>query len=61
MFGEGDREQGLAKLGAMVPQGRVGQPEELASAAAFLLSGAASYINGHALAVDGGVLASIGS
>ena len=39
-----------------VPQGRYGEPEEVAAAIAFLLSPEASYINGHTLAVDGGFL-----
>ena len=37
--------------------GRFGQPEEIASAAAFLLSSDASFITGHALVVDGGYTA----
>jgi NAD(P)-dependent dehydrogenase (short-subunit alcohol dehydrogenase family) len=37
-----------------VPFGRAGQPEDCAAAAAFLCSGAASFITGANLAVDGG-------
>lgn len=36
------------------PIGRVGQPDELAEAAAWLLSDAASYVTGASIAVDGG-------
>lgn len=37
--------------------GRYGRPEEIASAACFLLSDDASFITGHALVVDGGYTA----
>lgn len=37
------------------PTGRPGKPEELANGIMFLLSPAASYINGHLLVIDGGL------
>ncbi|MNW12305.1 2-dehydro-3-deoxy-D-gluconate 5-dehydrogenase [compost metagenome] len=39
------------------PQGRMGQPAEIAGPAVFLASPMASYVNGVTLAVDGGMLA----
>lgn len=40
----------------MIPTGRVGLPSEVASAVAFLVSKAASYVNGVIVPVDGGFL-----
>jgi 3-oxoacyl-[acyl-carrier protein] reductase len=43
------------ELAAAIPAARIGKPEEVASAVAFLVSDEASYINGATLAVDGGL------
>ncbi|HJT56144.1 MAG TPA: SDR family NAD(P)-dependent oxidoreductase [Ktedonobacteraceae bacterium] len=42
--------------GETIPLRRVGEPEEMAGPAAFLASNDASYITGHILVVDGGLL-----
>ena len=52
----GSMEAAEAAAAATVPAGRLGRPEEMAWAAAFLASERAAYITGSALAVDGGVL-----
>ena len=44
----------LEALGAGIPAGRVGQPHELGSLAAFLASENAGFITGQVIAVDGG-------
>lgn len=48
-------EEETAKQTAEAALGRVGQPEEFAKPAVFLLSPAASYITGVSLLVDGGI------
>jgi 3-oxoacyl-[acyl-carrier protein] reductase len=45
----------MAELRAMIPLGRVANPEEVATAVAFLASREASYITGTVLPVDGGL------
>ena len=43
-----------AKLAALHPLGRLGEPEDIAHMALFLISDQASWITGQAIAVDGG-------
>ena len=44
------------QVGADVPLGRVGTPEEFANVVVFLASERASYVTGVALQVDGGLI-----
>jgi len=55
-FAEGlwGNEEILNRYVAANPMGRIGGPEEIAGAACFLVSDAASYVNGQVLAIDGG-------
>ncbi|WP_326536412.1 SDR family NAD(P)-dependent oxidoreductase [Pseudorhodoferax sp.] len=46
------------KLGRLNPLRRAAQPEELAQVALFLASDQSSYVNGQAIAVDGGLSSS---
>lgn len=48
--------EAAVQMARAVPQGRTGQPEELAEVAAFLLSDAASHVTAQGWAVDGGML-----
>jgi NAD(P)-dependent dehydrogenase (short-subunit alcohol dehydrogenase family) len=47
------------KIGQFTPLQRAGQSEEIAAVALFLISDESSYVDGHALVVDGGLTASV--
>ena len=47
----------LSKLAKHEPMGRLAEPEEIAGAVLWLASSSASFMTGHALAVDGGFVA----
>jgi len=50
-------EELLADVAQKIPVRRLGQPEDVAKAAAFLLSDDAGYINGSSVMLEGGTLA----
>lgn len=43
-------------LKAMIPSGRIGRPEDVADVVLWLCSDGSAYVNGHVVAVDGGIL-----
>jgi 3-oxoacyl-[acyl-carrier protein] reductase len=52
----GDAERARAEAEAAIPLHRIGDPAEFGRVAAFVLSPAASYVSGSAIAVDGGLI-----
>ena len=50
------QEGGADRFRHWYPLGRVGEPEDVAAAVAFLASGDAAWITGHTLPVDGGLM-----
>ena len=57
---DGASERGTEhKIGQLNPLKRAGQPHELAAMGLFLASDEASYVNGQAIPVDGGLTASM--
>lgn len=52
----GDNEQLLETFASFHPIGRVGNPDEIANAVVWLLSDKASFVLGHTLLVDGGMV-----
>ncbi|EJL58299.1 MULTISPECIES: glucose 1-dehydrogenase [unclassified Rhizobium] len=52
---EENRPEMIDQLSKAIPAGRLGRPDELAKAALFLASDAASFVNGVELHVDGGM------
>ena len=50
-------EETKAQFESLIPRGKMGSPDEIASAALFLASDDSSYVNGVELVVDGGVAA----
>ena len=52
----GENKQFLETVKSMHPIGRIGNPEEIANAVAWLLSDKASFVLGHTLLIDGGMV-----
>ena len=48
--------EALKAMQKIIPMGRVGRPEEIASAVLWLCSDAASYVTGQSISVDGGFI-----
>ncbi len=54
LFFEGKSDEQIASIAAMAPLERLGQPEEIADAVAFLAGPQGGWINGQVLRANGG-------
>lgn len=53
----GERPGMFEKIATAEPIGRIGKPEEIAESVVWLCSDLASFVTGHAMSVDGGIVA----
>ncbi|MBD2102441.1 SDR family oxidoreductase [Leptolyngbya sp. FACHB-261] len=56
LFYQGKSEELVQKFAQQAPLERLGQPEDIANAVAFLVSPAGSWVNGQTIRVNGGII-----
>ena len=57
LAGAADREDTIARLARQIPLGRIGHPDDVASAVLYLASDESSFVTGAELVLDGGISA----
>lgn len=55
LFMRGKTDEDLKRLATLAPQGRIGQPDDIANLIAFLLSPEAAWVSGQVIRANGGV------